>query len=149
MTSPAAASAPPPTADPQDPLPESNWVWRRIFVFIVLAALLAGAWFKVDTLGQVALAGNESAVLGLIAIIKWALALAGTLMMFYLVSPSAEQVVKMLATLSAWKSGVSTTSTSRAVSPDGSMAEASTSAGKPAGGSQKPDDPDIPEHARP
>ena len=133
---PAARGAPPPTADPQDPLPESNWFWRRTFIFLVLASLLAGAWFKVDIVGQVALRNGQTspdAILGLISIIKWALALSGILMLFYLVSPSAEQVVKMLATLSAWRAGVSTTSTSRATAPDGSMAEATTSAGKAPG----------------
>lgn len=128
-SSPAASASPPPIADPQDPLPESNWLWRRIFVFFVLAALLAGAWFKVDVIGQVALGGNTDAILGLIELIKWALALSGILMLFYLVSPSAEQVVKMLATVQAWKGGVSTTSAARSTAPDGSTAAASTSAG--------------------
>lgn len=126
----AAAATPPPTADPQDPLPESNWLWRRAFIFLITIALLAGVWFKVDDLSVVALIQNETAIKGLITILKWALSLIGVMVLLYLVAPSAEQVAKMLATLSAWKSGISTLSTSRAVAPDGSMAEATTSAGR-------------------
>jgi hypothetical protein len=51
--------------------------------------------------------------------------------MLYLIAPSAEQAGKWLATISAWKGGISTTSTSKATAPDGSKAEATTSAGKP------------------
>lgn len=131
MSDNAAAATPPPTADPQDPLPESNWLWRRAFIFLITIALLAGVWFKVDDLSVVALIQNETAIKGLITILKWALSLIGVMVLLYLVAPSAEQVAKMMATLSAWKSGISTVSTSRAIGSDGSSAEASVSAGRP------------------
>lgn len=126
----AAAASPPPTADPQDPLPESNWFWRRIFIFVITACLLAGVWFKVDDLSVIALIQNETAIRGLVTILKWALSLVGIMVLLYLVAPSAEQVAKMLSTLSAWKAGISTVSTSRAIGSDGSTAEASVAAGR-------------------
>jgi hypothetical protein len=129
---PAAAANPLPTADPQDPLPESNWFWRRIFVGVICATLLFLVWWYADAIAKVALQdgkGVVESVLGLVSLLKLALYLLGMVIMLYLIAPSAEQAGKWLATISAWKGGVSTSSQSRAVGPDGSTAEASTSAG--------------------
>jgi hypothetical protein len=132
---PAAQAAPPQTAtaDPQDPLPESNWFWRRLFVGVICAALLALVWYRTEVIGQAALDGKEGAVDGLVSLLKLSLYLTGLVIMLYLIAPSAEQAGKWLATISAWKSGVSTTSTSKATAADGSKAEATTSAGMPVG----------------
>lgn len=139
-----AASITPTLADPQDPLPESNWVWRRAFIFLFSAAFMVGIWFKVDDLGRIALGGNETAIRGLITLLKWSFATLGSLFLLYLVAPSAEQVVKMLATLSAWKAGVSTSSVSRAIAPDGGRAEASTTSGPAAAVPAPPASPALP-----
>lgn len=123
-----AASAPPATVDPQDPLPESNWFWRRVFIFALTGVLLFGVYWYVDTLATAALLLNETAIQGLISLLKIVLFLVAGNQALYLVAPSAEQAGKWLATLSAWKSGVSTSSTSTATAPDGSRATATTSA---------------------
>jgi hypothetical protein len=122
-----AASAPPVTVDPQDPLPESNWFWRRVFIFLLTWTLLAGVYWYVDTLADAALLLNETAISGLISLLKLALWIVAGLITLYLIAPSAEQAGKWIATLSAWRSGVTTTSTSTATSPTGS-ATATTSA---------------------
>lgn len=148
---PAAAAAPPPTADPQDPLPESNWVARRWFVFLLGAIAMAGVgvtlWMLYSvgdaTLKLIAdLSGERdvraldtalSAVGSVIdALYKLGARLIGVvfaLLIAYLIAPSAEQATKMIATVWAWKGGISTASTARSTSPDGSTAEATTTAG--------------------
>lgn len=123
-----AASSPPVVVDPQDPLPESNWFWRRSFIFVMSAAILFGVWYYVDDLGTVALSGNESAIKGLISLLKLALWLIAGLITLYLIAPSAEQAGKWIATLAAWRSGVSTSSTATATAPSGASVSATTSA---------------------
>ena len=147
----AAASGPPPTADPQDPLPESNWTWRRYFVF-GLAVLAVGALAVIlfmlyglgtETLDVIArLSGARDVraldqsleVIGAIieGLVRLGVHLSGiifALLIAYLIAPSAEQATKMIATVWAWKGGVSTSSVSRSYAPDGSKAEASARAG--------------------
>jgi hypothetical protein len=121
-----AASAPPVTVDPQDPLPESNWFWRRVFIFLLTATILFGVWYYVDTLATAALLLNETAIKGLISLLKFALWLIAGLITLYLIAPSAEQAGKWIATLAAWRSGVTTTSTSSASSPAGSASATTT-----------------------
>ena len=83
-----AASAPPVTVDPQDPLPESNWFWRRVFIFLLTATILFGVWYYVDTLATAALLLNETAIKGLISLLKFALWLIAGLITLYLIAPS-------------------------------------------------------------
>lgn len=124
----SAASAPPVTVDPQDPLPESNWFWRRIFIFGLSIILLFGVWWYADTLATAALLLNETAIKGLISLLKFTLWIIAGLITLYLIAPSAEQAGKWIATLSAWRSGVSTSSTATATAPSGASASATTSA---------------------
>jgi hypothetical protein len=142
----AAAAAPPPTADAQDPLPESNWFWRRIFVGVICGAILFMVWWYADDIGEVALknsGASEAAVNGLVDLLKLELYLLGLVIMLYLIAPSAEQAGKWLATISAWKGGVSTASTSRAIGSDGSVAESTTSAGPAAEAPKTPPKPEV------
>lgn len=158
----SAATAPPVTADPQDPLPESNWKWRRIFIFLFSMISVVGVGVVLAMLYQVVqadLAGRQSerttlATVDAIYNLGWwiiMLQLADRLL--YLVAPSAEQVAKMLATVSAWKSGISTTSEARSTATDGSTAQATTSAGPAASKPTAPAAPEapvdeLPEYAR-
>lgn len=121
-----AASAPPVTVDPQDPLPESNWFWRRVFIFLLTATIMLGVFWYVDTLATAALLLNETAIKGLISLLKFALWLVAGLITLYLIAPSAEQAGKWIATVAAWRSGVTTTSTSSASSPAGSASATTT-----------------------
>ncbi len=142
--SPAAASGPPVTVDPQDPLPDPNWLYRRLFVFLTTFALLILFWIKLDIVGDVARGGSETAIAGLVDLLKRVTALIGFLILCYMVAPSAEQITKMIATASAWKKGVSTTSISRASGPDGSAAETTTMVGRPEGEPAPPAAPAAP-----
>lgn len=128
---PAASAGPPVTVDPQDPLPESNWLWRRFFIFGLTAIILIGVYIYADSLAKAALALNETAIKGLITLLKLCLYLIGLLVLLYLIAPSAEQAGKWIATISAWRSGVSTSSTSTATAPSGATATATTTASAP------------------
>jgi hypothetical protein len=127
----AEASAPPPTVlvDPQDPLPESNWLWRRVFVFAVTGILLAMLWIKIDIVGDVALKGSETAIAGLIAILKLMVYLVGLSMLLYIAGASMEQITKLIQTGSLFRRGFSTQTVQRAIAADGSIAEAHATSG--------------------
>ncbi len=142
-------------ADPQDPLPESNWLWRRIYIFI--AALVHGAFLGVilwmlhtiatGVIGQVNSANSTQIALQAVDALYnlgfWIVMLSLVDRALYLIAPSAEQAAKMLATLSAWKSGISTTMTSRVATPQG-MAETTTAAGPSAAPPMPPEPPQAP-----
>lgn len=146
-----AASAPPPTADSQDPLPESDWTWRRGLTVAVVVAVLAmsgvSKWMifhlgneTLGLVGRIANARDAKALDGALSTVEISMGsllklgmadsfMLGLILILYLVAPSAEQVVKMLATVSAWKGGISTASFARSRSPDGSQAEDVQTAG--------------------
>lgn len=119
----AASGNPQLVADPQDPLPESNWLWRRVMAFGVVAFI---AWQLHLVGGRIA--RQDSPIEALLSLAHWLIIAWLITVMLYMVAPSAEQVAKMLSTLSAWKSGISTSLTSR-VSTEGGTAEATTVAG--------------------
>ena len=126
-----AASAPPVTADPQDPLPESKWIWRRILTFFwssFAAMVISAAVRIIARLGERA---PEAAIDGLVAIVTAVLIFSGVVVMLYLVAPSAEQLGKIGQMISAMKAGVTFRTRARAVTSEGS-AETSTIAGQPA-----------------
>lgn len=101
----------PVVVDAQDPLPESNFFWRRLFSFVFMAVLLAFIWFFVDTIGDVARLRSETAIAGLVSIVKWLVVLLGMALMFYMLAPSAEQLARIIQTAKSWRSGVPITGT--------------------------------------
>lgn len=95
-----------PPIDLQDPLPESNWVWRRVFVFAVTAAVLWMTWKGIDRLGAVAMVEPTRGVPALLSLCKSLLFLTMLMATYYMVAPSAEQIVKMMKTAALLRSGV-------------------------------------------
>ncbi|MBU0801690.1 MAG: hypothetical protein KKA05_11910 [Alphaproteobacteria bacterium] len=130
MTKGASSISDPPAearADPQDPLPESNWLWRRLIVVVsacVITGIIVGAGLLIRALGE-----HEpiTAINALLSIVHWLCAILIVDRVLYMVAPSAEQVTKMLATVSALKSGVSFR-TSTEVVGDGIKASTTSSA---------------------
>lgn len=119
------------SVDPQDPLPESNWVPRRYFIFfgrVSQTLLIAAAGWAITKLGP----GNpKEAIAALLAAIYCLTAMIITDAVLYLIAPSAEQFAKIVQTVSALKEGISfqTRTVTKATSPaDGvaSRAEATT-----------------------
>lgn len=112
---------PRPLIDIQDPLPEANWTWRRIVTIAVIAAafaVLAGCGFalfkvingivgKIDTMSAEAVA--EITVRALATVEQMFKLMFYTMMVtltYYMIAPSAEQIVKMLQTAGLLKAGV-------------------------------------------
>lgn len=94
-------------ADLQDPLPESNFFYRRIFSYALVVGLLAFAWWFTGIIGDVAIRHNsEPAVRGLVGIVRLALYLMGGAVTFYMIAPSAEQLARIIQTASALKHNV-------------------------------------------
>jgi len=92
--------------DLQDPLPEASWLWRRVFTFAVTAAVLWMLWQSIDRLAGVALTAPQLGVPALLALCKWIIGFAALIMTYYMVAPSAEQIVKMIKTATLLRSGV-------------------------------------------
>lgn len=117
------------TIDAQDPLPESNWFWRRVFVFGLAAGLLLLVYMKIDSVADVARQGSREAIEGLVKLLRICLWLIGGLILFYMLAPSAEQLVKLIQTAKSLRDGVRFTSTA-ATAPSGATSTTST-AGQP------------------
>lgn len=78
-----------PELDPQDPLPESRWFWRRLIVWfctIVTYAFLGWTVWRAHQNDMPGIAANLMLLLGV-------------LLTFYLIAPSANQLAELLATL--------------------------------------------------
>ncbi len=96
--------------DPQDPLPEANWFWRRVFVFACATAILFLVYGAVDRLGTVAVVKPEVGIPAFVSIVKLLIITVNILVLFYMIAPSAEQITKMIKTASLLKAGVQFTS---------------------------------------
>lgn len=118
-----------PAVDLQDPLPESNWFWRRVFVFVVTTAVLWMVWGAIDRLGTVAALRPEIGVKALLSLCKWLLAMVALMATYYMIAPSAEQVVKMMKTATLLRSGVQIAGRQ---ATDGKRSEIVKTVGRPA-----------------
>lgn len=134
----AAIPLPNTTPDAQDPLPESNWLWRRVFVFLVTAAILVMIWRWGDRLSDIAAVAvmkNQDPQVVIYAIKTMAtlmgrlLAMIGLMILFYLLAPSAEQLTKLMQTAKSLREGVRFTKAA-STNAQGDAAAYST-AGKP------------------
>jgi hypothetical protein len=75
------------TPDPQDPLPEGQWLFRRIFTwsFIAIQLVLFGLTIR----------RMPAADLQLVAL--WQLGLQALVITYYLLAPSAPELARILA----------------------------------------------------
>ena len=119
--------------DPQDPLPEANWLWRRVFVFVALAAtfsILIGLGLatnrivgnivnRIDSMDAVNVAQITVVALNVIqrmfTLMFYTVVIVVT---YYMVAPSAEQITKMLQTARLLKAGVQIASRAKVELPD-------------------------------
>jgi hypothetical protein len=120
------SAGPPPAADPQDPLPESNFRFRRFFSYGLILLLVALLALGGRIVGAAARGGSELAVEGLIQLLWWNQFLIGLIATYYLLAPSAEQITKMIQVAGALKAGVSFRTIARAEGPEGSASAVST-----------------------
>ena len=75
--------------DPQDPLPEASWFWRRLLVFGLAVGLYRLIGFAVTHAHQNDLPGMAAHLMILL----------GVILVLYLIAPSANQLAELLASL--------------------------------------------------
>lgn len=129
-------------SDPQDPLPESSWLWRRVFTFVVMLlafAILVGLGYatnrivtnivgRIDNMDARNVAQITVVALNvLLSMFKMMFYVVMFNMLLYIVAPSAEQITKMVKTASLLKAGVQVASRA-VIRPDRSDETQSTAA---------------------
>lgn len=78
------------TIDTQDPLPENNFFWRRVFSWALTLLCLALVAYALESLHGLG-AAEYVFYLG-----KYLIGLVTLLVTYYMIAPSAEQIVKMI-----------------------------------------------------
>lgn len=94
------------STDLQDPLPEASWLWRRVFVFVVTGVVLWFLWGAMDKLGNVAILDPRRGVPALLDLCKWIIGMTAMMSTYYLIAPSAEQLVKTIQVAGLLRDGV-------------------------------------------
>jgi hypothetical protein len=102
---PLTISAPPSAAvtmDPQNPLPEASFMWRRVFAAVIAGNTLVFVWFVAAWL----VGGQQWD--HLYSLTKLLIYGAGLILTYYFVAPSASELTNMLATASLMKHSLTT-----------------------------------------
>jgi len=118
----------PAIVDLQDPLPESNWFWRRVFTFVSVIVIFGILIYTIIELARIAELDPRVGINALLDLCLRLLWLQFIFVLFYMVAPSAEQVVKMIQTAGLLRSGVQMAS--RAVQ-EGDRTEVAQTTGRP------------------
>lgn len=113
----------------QDPLPESNWLWRRIFSFAVTVCCLLMLWRGLERMAAVAVLDPERGIPALSDFSFWLLCVLSLVVTYYMVAPSAEQITKMAKTATLLRSGVQIAA--RAIQREDGSAEQAKTVGLP------------------
>lgn len=121
-----SAEADPQRVDVQDPLPEPNWLWRRVYTFTLSMLSLGFIWYGAQAM--FVLKRPEE----LYWITRYMIAILAMLILFYMVAPSAEQITKMIQASKTLRSGVEMTRKASSEAPDGTRTEVETTAKQPA-----------------
>jgi len=117
-------------SDPQDPLPEANWLWRRVFIFAVTSVALFLVFRAVERLGDIALVRPDIGIAAFVNIVKLLVVTVNIMALYYMVAPSAEQITKLVKTASLLKAGVQIASRA-VVKTDGQSEETQATLGLP------------------
>jgi hypothetical protein len=97
-----ASPAGPVTIDPQNPLPEGSFMWRRVFAAVIGANALVFAWFAAHWFHDGA---QWEHLYGLTMTMIYG---AGLILTYYFVAPSASELTNMLATAGVLKHSLTT-----------------------------------------
>lgn len=73
--------------DPQDPLPEGHWLWRRAFIWLLTMACCWAIWTIIPRIHDQA---------ALVEVTKWLIGLIALVVTYYLIAPSAEHIVRLV-----------------------------------------------------
>lgn len=118
---PVTISAPPAaavTVDPQNPLPEPSFFWRRAITMVVSFGLLGLAWLNAIHLHDLGVSAD------LLTLAKWCIGLNAFVLLCYFVGPSAAELTSMIQSAKIIRSSIS-----MAASADKNATDATISAG--------------------
>lgn len=136
-TNSASSSHDPATAqvDVQDPLPETNWFWRRVYTFVLSLISVGMIWYG---LSAAYVMGDSEAIYRLT---RYMIGVHVVLITFYMVAPSAEQIVKLVQAAKLLREGVPVTRRAVVSTPEGGRTEVETTAGHPEAPERVPEPP--------
>jgi len=122
----AAATSDPATSrvDVQDPLPETNWFWRRVYTFALSLISVAFIWFGLEALNSM----REPDLV--YRVTRYMIGVHVLLITFYMLAPSAEQIVKLIQAAKLLHAGVPMTRSAVIETPQGGRTEVTTTAGQ-------------------
>ena len=86
--------------DPQDPLPETNWFWRRVYTFALSLISVAFIWYGLESLNAMRQPQH------VFSITRYMVGVHVLLITFYMLAPSAEQIVKLVQAAKLLRAGV-------------------------------------------
>jgi hypothetical protein len=87
ITAPPAAAV---TIDPQNPLPEASFFWRRVIAMLVTGFACALAWWTAEWLYDLKAAGS------LLELTKLVIYGAGLVLTYYFIAPSANELTSLV-----------------------------------------------------
>ncbi|HLP67183.1 MAG TPA: hypothetical protein VK181_06660 [Rhizobium sp.] len=99
---PVTITAPPAqvTVDPQNPLPEPSFFWRRVLTIIITVATLLMTWHNLEALHDL----KDSR--DLLTLSKWLLALDAMALTYYFIAPSAAELTAMIQSAKIIRGGM-------------------------------------------
>lgn len=109
--------------DLQDPLPETNWFWRRVYTFALSLISVAFIWFGLEALNTM----REPDLV--YRITRYMIGVHVLLITFYMLAPSAEQIVKLFQAAKLLHAGIPITRSAVIETPQGSRTEVVTTTG--------------------
>jgi hypothetical protein len=108
-------TAPP---DPQDPLPESNWLYRRLFIFGFSIVAMVFMWRRGEYVQSLGTANPVIVIQAQYDMFQWMMYYSILLIIFYMVAPSAEELIRIIQTARSIRTGVSFKHTEKPIMPD-------------------------------
>lgn len=111
--------------DVQDPLPETNWFWRRVYTFVLSLVSIGMVWY-----GLVALHSMNQPD-AIYRVTRYMIGVHVLLVTYYMVAPSAEQIVKIVQAAKLLRAGVPITRRATVSTAQGQRTEVETTAGYP------------------
>lgn len=137
----AATTDDPATArvDVQDPLPETNWFWRRVYTFALSLISVAFIWYGIEALYDLR---QPDAIY---RVTRYMIGVHVLLITFYMLAPSAEQIVKLIQAAKLLQSGVTMQRSAVVETPQGGRTAVVTTAGDPSTPAARNRAPEPPE----
>lgn len=86
--------------DPQNPLPEPSFFWRRVIAMLISFTLLGIAWHNAIQLHDLGVSAD------LLEFAEWCIALNAFVLLCYFVGPSAAELTAMIQSARIIKSGI-------------------------------------------